>query len=100
MTLQLQVWWIPQIPMKAFRVPVRTFREAKLLLDTLAQYDIFQFENKVKPDYSNTGGLQWFDKDDEYDGPEGSWVDWENEEGDPIEELSDKEIDRLDMTNA
>ena len=26
---QLRVWWIPQVPMKMFLVPVRTFREAK-----------------------------------------------------------------------
>ncbi|GAG34679.1 unnamed protein product, partial [marine sediment metagenome] len=26
----LQVWWIPQVPMKAFTVPVKTVEEAKL----------------------------------------------------------------------
>lgn len=54
---QLKVWWIPQIPMKAFEVEVETLVEAKLLLDTLAKYDLFQFENRIKPDYANAGGL-------------------------------------------
>lgn len=68
----LQVWWVPQVPMKAFTVPVKTLREAKLLLDTLAKYDVFQFENKVKPDFSNAGGLNIFE--------DGEWVDWHHPE--------------------
>jgi len=68
----LQVWWVPQVPMKAFTVPVKSLREAKLTLDTLARYDIFQFENKVKPDFSNAGGLNVFE--------DGEWVDWHHPE--------------------
>jgi hypothetical protein len=41
----LRVWWIPQVPMQAFYVPVKNIDEAILVLDTLAKYDIFQFEN-------------------------------------------------------
>lgn len=48
----LRVWWIPQVPMSPFRVDVANVEEAKLLLRTLADYDIFQFENNMKPDYS------------------------------------------------
>jgi hypothetical protein len=77
----LKVWWIPQVAMKAFEVPVNTVAEAKLLLKTLADYDIFQFENKVKPDYCNTGGLVIFDA------KENEWIDWENEDGDSIDDL-------------
>lgn len=81
----LQVWWVPQVPMKSFRVDVATVVEGKLLLDALAQYDLFQFHNNVKPDYSNAGGLQIFDANDHGDGPEGSWVDWYCEDGEDIE---------------
>lgn len=65
----LKIWWIPQVPMKAFEVQVANIVEAKLLLDTLAQYDLFQFANKIKPDYCNTGGLVITEG--------GEWVDWE-----------------------
>lgn len=70
----LKVWWIPQVPMKAFEVEVPTLSEAVRLLDTLAKYDIFQFENNVKPDYCNAGGVVMFEEES------GEWVDWYNEE--------------------
>lgn len=53
-----RVWWIPQVPMKPFHVPVKTEEEAILVLDTLAKYNLFQFPNNIKPDYSNDGGLE------------------------------------------
>jgi hypothetical protein len=78
----LQVWWITQVPMKAFTVPVSTPEEAKKLLNVLADYDMFQFKNNVKPDYSNAGGLQRY----ESDGDGGfDWYDWTDENGDDID---------------
>lgn len=82
MSEQLRVWWIPQVPMKAFYVPVKNIIEARLILDTLANYDIFQFENNIKPDYCNAGGLEVFDKD-YYE-----WVTWYDEEGNSIDEIT------------
>lgn len=76
----LQVWWIPQVPMKPFTVSVQSTAEAALLLETLADYDIFQYENNVKPDYSNAGGLNVFES--------GEWVEWHDEDtGEDIDEL-------------
>ena len=74
----LKVWWIPQIPMKPFKVKVESITQAKFLLDVLANYDIFQFKNRVKGDYSNAGGLMIYEH--------GQWVDWEDEEGNSIDE--------------
>lgn len=76
---QLRIWWIPQIPMAPFYVAVEDIKEAKLILKTLADYDLFQYKNKVKPDYSNVGGLEVFDGLD--------WVEWEDEEGNNIDEV-------------
>jgi hypothetical protein len=56
---ELQVWWIPQLPMKPFEYPVPTIEAGAMLLDVLAKYDQFQFDNNIKPDYSNVGGLAW-----------------------------------------
>lgn len=68
----LKVWHIPQVPMKAFEVPVSTPEEAVKVLDILAKYDAFQFENDVKGDYSNAAGLQVFEG--------GEWMEWEDPE--------------------
>jgi len=79
--MKLRVWWIPQVPMKPFYQKVKNIEEAKLLLKTLAEYDIFQFENNIKPDYSNVGGLEYYDE------KESKWYDWENENGETIDDI-------------
>lgn len=79
MTEQLRVWWIPQVPMKPFHVPVKDIEEAMKILDTLAKYDLFQYHNNVKPDYSNAGGLEVFEN--------GEWSEWYSEEGEDIDEV-------------
>lgn len=63
----LKVWWVPQVPMKAFEVDVASVEEAAKLLNVLADYDAFQFENNVKPDYCNAGGLMRYEDGDWYD---------------------------------
>lgn len=75
---KMQVWWIPQIPGEPFVVPVKTLEEANLLLDTLAAYDAFQFENRIKPDYSSIGGLRVWDENCDGEGNPG-WSDWYDE---------------------
>lgn len=56
---QFRVWWIPQLGMKgAFEVDVASYKEGKALEDVLGRYDLFQYENNIKPDYSNAGGTQ------------------------------------------
>jgi len=82
---QLRVWWIPQVPMKPFYVMVNNLEEAKLMLDTLADYDKFQYDNKVKPDYSNMGGLEIWDERDEEDEKGEKWADWGEEIGDDFD---------------
>jgi hypothetical protein len=96
---RFQVWWIPQVPMKAFEVEVASVAEGVKLLDVLADYDLFQFENKVKPDYSNAGGLcRWCDNCDGEGTP--GWEDWYDEEtgeDDPKEFLmAQEELKQLD----
>lgn len=97
---KLRVYWFPQIPCAAFYVPVRTVREARLILTTLADYDAFQFKNRIKPDYSNAGGLEEFDPTDTTHGPDGSWLEWYNEDDEGIDELTDAEIDAVDAAVA
>lgn len=84
----LKVWWIPQVPGKPFEVPVSSVEEAKKLLDVLAKYDAFQFENRIKPDYCNAGGLVVYEIE-RVDGMDqrGDWVDWYDEDGNGIDDL-------------
>jgi hypothetical protein len=67
----LKLWWIPQVPMKAFEVEISTLDEGAKLLDVLAKYDMFQFDNRIKPDYCNAGGIVMLE--------DGEWVDWYDE---------------------
>lgn len=76
----LRVWWIPQVPMTRFFVPVESIEQAKLIYNTLARYDAFQFEHNVKPDYCNLGGLEVVE--------DGEWLEWSDEEtGDTLSDI-------------
>ena len=85
--MKYRVWWKPQVPMNnSFHVEVPTAEEGARLLRTLAYYDFFQYENRIKPDYSNAGGLEMF--------VDGEWMDWMDEEtgeDDPDTLLEDDE---------
>jgi hypothetical protein len=72
--VRYRVWWVPQVPMKAFYVEVDDLKTAVKIVDVLADYDIFQYENRVKPDYSNVGGVQVWSED------ENDWLDLDEDE--------------------
>lgn len=74
---RLRVWWIPQVPGMPFRVGVPDIRTARILLDALADYDMFQLAHNIKPDYSNAGGLEVCKG--------GEWEDWYDDDQNDIE---------------
>lgn len=61
-----QVHHFPQVPCKAFIVDCDTVHEAIKVSETLAQYDLFQYAQNIKSDYSNaTAILAWsFDEEE------------------------------------
>ena len=61
----LMVWHVPQVPMRAFKVRVTSIEEGKRLCEILADYDLFQYENNIKPDYSNANGVSRWEDDGE-----------------------------------
>ncbi len=71
---QFRIWHIPQIPMKPFHVSVSSVEEAKKVLIVLADYDKFQVENNIKPDYCNVSGLEYYDEEQQ------EWLEWNDEE--------------------
>jgi hypothetical protein len=92
---KLRVYHIPQVPMKAFYVEVATPEEAIKILDVLADYDLFQFENNVKGDYCNAQGLETLE-DFEGDGNL-EWCEWHDPETDfDIREYRDHLLETSD----
>ena len=80
----LQVWHIPQVPGEIFTVDVSSLEEGAKVMNILADYDQFQFEKNIKPDYCNAQGIRRWCADDG-DGKPG-WEDWydnETDEDDP-----------------
>ena len=73
----LKVWWVPQMPGTAFEVPVDNLEQAAFVVNLLAKYDIFQFQQHIKPDYCNVGGLVVYSGDE--------WIDWYNDAGDDFD---------------
>ena len=78
--MKLRVWHIPQVPMKAFHVQVSSPEEAWNIMNILWDYDNFQYENNVKPDYLNATGLEYWDKE------ENDWLEWYDDDGYDIKE--------------
>jgi len=74
--MKYRIWHIPQVPMKPFRADVESPQEAQKFLNMLADYDVFQLENKVKPDYTNASGLEIY--------IDGGWEEWQDESGEDI----------------
>ena len=79
--LKLRVWHNCQIgAVKNFYVDVDSVEQAWKILNTLWDYDLFQYQNRVKPDYCNASGLEYFDQE------ENEWIEWEDEDGYSIQE--------------
>lgn len=79
----LRVWWVPQIPGKAFYVPVSSIAEGRRLETILADYDLFQLHNNIKPDYCNAGGMSRYEEDpDNVSGTGFDWFDIDDDEED------------------
>ena len=78
----LRVWWITQMGMdgKPFIREVENVKEGWKLINILADYDLYQLENRIKPDYSNAGGLEYLDDD-------GEWCEWQDSNGDSLDDI-------------
>ena len=70
---KFKVWYVPQVSMKAFEVECETAEQAQEALDLITNFSNFEFENNVKPDYSDAGGVV------EWDETEQEWCDYEPE---------------------
>lgn len=64
---------VPQVPGKVFVVPSRDREDAYRIRDMLCEYDLFQYDERIKPDYCNASmvevliGGEWCDVEVEDD---------------------------------
>ena len=98
---KFRVWYIPQIPWKPFQVTADTFEEWKKLLETIINFSIFEFKERVKPDYSDASWMEYFYTDEdnifdyvdedveieEIDWVKWIWQEWYDEDWNDIDEL-------------
>jgi hypothetical protein len=69
--------------MEPSHFPVPDVASARLLVNVLARYDLFQLQHNIKPDYSNAGGAEW--RHPEL--TEGEWYEFDPENPDECEEV-------------
>lgn len=62
-----RVCHIPQVPMEPFIFPVPDKETGKMLMNALAKYDIFQFENRIKPDFCNASFMEQSEDGEEWE---------------------------------
>jgi len=68
----LKVKYIPQIPMKAYEVPVPSLEIGKIVLNAVVGLSIFELENRVKSDYIDYAAIVRFE--------DGEWNDVDESE--------------------
>lgn len=86
---KLRIYHYPQLGSGCiFYQDVKCIKEAWKILNLLWDYDLFQYNNQLKPDYSSASGLEW------YDNEFNEWVEWNDQDGYEIREhfeaLNDK----------
>lgn len=73
---KLRVWHNCQIgAVDNFYIPVDTVDMGWKIINTLSDYDLFQYENNVKPDYCNASGLEYWDEEEQ------DWLEWYDDDG-------------------
>jgi len=79
----LRVWWIPQVPGEPFLYDVPSLEAGVALYEALAEYDLFQFDHNIKPDYCNAGGMSFLDDD-------GDWCDFDPDDEFEMAEVAER----------
>lgn len=60
--------YVPQVPMHALTVEVTSLEQAVVALESITALSIFEFKNRVKPDYSDFGTIErWDDEEQDWE---------------------------------
>lgn len=68
--MKLRVWHVPKVPMKPFYIDVDSVEQAWGILNVLWDYDLFQYENRIKKNFFRASGLEYFDEEEQ------EWCEW------------------------
>ncbi len=89
--MKFRVWHNCQVgAVRNFYVEVDSIEQAWIILNTLWDYDLFQRKNRIKPDYANASGLEYFDEEEK------DWCEWYDDYERDIKEHFEYE-EKLDM---
>lgn len=73
---RIQIWWIPNVPAKAFRRDVADIEEGKRLLNALVDYTRYLEQRGYMSElWADAGGIEVM-----VDGEWEEWYDYENDE--------------------
>lgn len=76
---KLRIAYIPQVPGQSFYKEVASVKQALLIGKTLVDFSLFEYEQRVKPDYTDFIDLEQFN--------DGEWDTWYNDEWEDFSEL-------------
>lgn len=70
---KFKLWYSHQVPGPSYEQEVPDAKTGQAILDAIYQVALYQFNNKMIPDYCNAGGIVYLDED-------GEWSDYDPEE--------------------
>ncbi|WPH57839.1 hypothetical protein [Mycobacterium phage WXIN] len=70
---QFKIWYTHQVPGPAYEQEVESPEVGQKILDAIYAVALYQYDNKMIPDYANTGGVIYLD-------PDGDWIDYHPED--------------------
>lgn len=79
---KLRIAYIPQVPGEPFYKEVDGLSSAKLVAETVIGLSTFEYENNIKPDYTDFLDLEEF--------VDGEWISWEDDFGSDFSEWLEK----------
>lgn len=83
--------YVPQVPMHALTVEVDSLEHAVIALESITALSIFEFENRVKPDYSDMALIERWDAE---------FAEWEHVEAEEWEHLTESLVTIGDTEDA
>lgn len=70
---KFKIWYNHQVPGPGYEQEVPNPEIGQAILDAIYQVALYQFTNRMIPDYANAGGIVYLDED-------GEWVDYHPED--------------------
>lgn len=66
--------YVPQVPMKGIVIEAPSLEKAVYALESMIALSVFEYDNNVKPDYSDMAVIERWDGDEWEDVDEDEWA--------------------------